>query len=251
MSTYQDVIAANKAMWAWAFTESSGTDFAPYVGVQHATGHNTFLYQQAGPFAASESIQGNTTGYVTVPFPSTLFTPFYFEFWAKLSVAPPVADISLSRSGNATLNGAGYYIHTDGHIHFQVPTQRDNDTGYVVNNAWHLYTYGHDSIGTSLLLYVDGALKHTGSLTGIVTPNPSTWGIGSDGVGTQIAPSVSISMAAVYGRLLSSSEIYANFLASTSPNEAIRLAATALSSLDQSTLADILSAVRKTYILGN
>lgn len=248
MPSYQDVVAANGAVGAWALVEAAGADFAPYIGAGHMTGQGSLVYQQTGPFATSVAVKGNTAGYLTLPFPNSITTPWWVEFWAKIT-SPPGSDVSLSRSGNAAGgNGAGLYVHTDGHLHFQVVGPRDVDTGKVIDSNWHLYQYGHtDSTGVSVQVVVDGVVDTTVSLAGIVNANPATWGFLSDAVGVQIAPSASLSYVALYPAVLTPQNAYASFLAATDPTTAM-LYAKSPSQIGTTALLNLIyAAVHKTW----
>jgi len=248
--TYQDVVRANGPFASWAFTETSGLDFVPWIGGAHLTGHNAFLYQQTGPFAGAFALTANTTGYLTLPFPGGGVAPWTVEFWLKLGAYPPAATVKPAHSGNQTTpNGAGFYILTSGVWHFQViPVSDTTLTALTPNTGWHLVQYGHtDATGTSLFLAIDGQIVSTRTLVGLTAANPQSWGFLADAVGALPCTSASISYPAVYPSVFTAPNLLSTFLAATDPTSALSLTRGAVTTIDNDLLQQILAAVRRTF----
>jgi hypothetical protein len=249
-TSYQDVVRSNGTYASWAFTETTGLDFAPWIGGAHLTGHNAFLYQQAGPFAGAFALAANTTGYLTFSFPGGGVAPWTVEFWLKLGAYPPAATIKPAHGGNQTTpNGAGFYVLTSGVWHFQViPVSDTTLTALTPDTNWHLIQFGHtDATGTTLQLAVDGQVRSTRTLVGMTAANPQSWGFLADAVGALPCTSALISYPAVYPSVFTAPQLLSTFIAATDPTSALALTRGAQQFVDNTTLQAILAAVRRTY----
>jgi len=249
MTTYQDVVAANQALWAWALVEPSGLDFAPYIGSQHLTGHGSFLYQQSGPFPTSEALKANTNGWLTVPFPLGAAAPWWVEFWVKLPSATPAVAQNMLVTGVSGSSSTSIYIATNGHIHINVVGVTDFDTGFVwPNTAWHLVQVGHiDNTGGSVGFAFDGVQVSSHSIVGATFAANSLWSIGADVNGVSPLASALFSFVAVYPGVLSGPSLLASFVAASNAAGALVYARSANNSSDTLLLQSILAAVQKTF----
>lgn len=243
MSTYQDVIAAQGAVAAWALTEAAGLSFAPYIGGQPLVGSGTFAYRQAGPFASAFGLQINVGGKLGLPFVAPVNVPVSFECWYKLAL-PLAAAQYLYYNGNAGANGNGIYVkNTDAHLHyFAGGGIIDKDLGVLwPDSAWHHFVSGVDT-NQALTFYLDGVTLFRGLLNSPLAPNPNELFIGADS-STSSATVVAIATPAYYIKALTPAQAANDFLASTDPSTA--LSNTMGSSGDL--LTSIWNAVHKVY----
>jgi hypothetical protein len=244
VSTYQDVVAAQGAVGAWAFTEAAGLAFAPYIGGSGLVGAGGFAYQQAGPFATSFGLRINVGAKVTLTFVATVQLPVTFEGWFKLAV-PPAAAQFLYYNGNAGANGNGLYVAAvNSHIHyFAGGGVADVDLGVSwPNGSWHLLDAAQDVSGV-FTLALDGVVLFRGFIPTPIAPTPNVLTLGGSST-TTAAVQLHVAMAAYYITALSPQQAAANYLASTDPDTALVSGGGG----SQSAILDlILRSVRKTY----
>jgi hypothetical protein len=223
--TYQDVVNASIPYIAWALVEASGTDFAPYAGVDHLTGAGINLYQQSGPFAASLSVHGNPGKlYNATNLP---FNKWWFqEAWFNPDASTRAVNALLCYLGLATTNGWGAYLPTaNNHIHvfFASPSQ-DVDTGITLPaNAWSLVQVGNLSGTTGEVdVAVNGVVVAQVNAANAKVAPTNGYGFGGDSVQTS-GYTGRIAFPAVYLAQQTVRSLYSRFLAATDPDAAIGL----------------------------
>ncbi len=251
MTTYQDVVAANGALGAWALTEAAGGVFVPYLGGTNLAGGGVAVYRDAGPFAASFGLRLAVGGRLRLPFATTVFPPVTNEAWFKLSVLPPVPYAYLLRAGTLAVNGNGWYVDpVANHIIYTAPGFAPIDTGFVWPDLnWHLVDWS-SSAGNVLSLYFDGRIIWRQTVAGPSTPGPNVLGYACDGNADNAKQVTTIAWPAFYPTELTPSAVYATFLAATNPVAALGYTlngAGIQGTSDSTALAAILAAVRKTY----
>lgn len=243
MSTYQDVVRAQLAVGAWAFTEAAGLNFAPYIGGTTLVGAGTFAYQQAGPFAASFGLQINVGAKVTLTFVATVVLPVTFEAWFKLATPPAAAEF-LFYNGNAALNGNGIYVATvNSHLHYFNGGGADIDLGvtWPAGGGWHLLQAAQD-VNAVFTLAIDGVVAFRGWVPPPTAPAPNVLTIGGSSTTTS-AVILQVAMAAFYILALTPPQLAANYLASTNPDLALGAGGSSVNAV----LQQILQSVRKVY----
>ena len=250
-ATYQDVIRANGAADGWALSEAAGTDFAPWVGAVHLTGSGGLLYQQAGPFAASFGLHLAAGAKLASPaFALPLSPPVSFEMWVKLDAYPPTANTVLMYMGNASANGWGLVIKTDGTLRVLESGVAFYDTGVALGGGWHLIQLGGmDRTGSVLQVGIDGVQVWAGAVAASLLPTPNAMYFGGDS-SAGATRAMTIAYPAFYNQALAGLAIRSNFMAATDPDSALALALATPGATTQSQtdlLNAILAAVRKTY----
>jgi len=134
VTTYQDIVNASFPWAAWALVEASGTDFAPYAGLQHLTATNVNVYQQAGPCPPSFSIHlnlGKLLSATSLPF----LRYFCQEGWYKPDATSGAGTRILMWIGaNSATEGWGAYLPAaNNHLHIlAAPSGPDLDTGFIL-----------------------------------------------------------------------------------------------------------------------
>lgn len=248
-TTYQDVVRANSPLGSWALTEAGGFVFVPWISASQLVGSGTFLYRQAGPFASAFGLHLAAATQIHVLFLTTVQPPFTSQLWVKLDVNPPAANGYLLKSGAST-NGAGFYVKTDGHVHWEAGGVQDIDTGTVWPDLnWHLVTWCAEST-TVQSLYLDGAIVWRTTVSAPAAPAPNVEGFASEGSGGTVNIVGTIAYPTLYPYALTPSQVAATFLAASDPATALGGTLNAGGagpggSLDL--LNQILAAVRKTF----
>lgn len=248
-TTYQDVVRADSPLGSWALTEAAGLTFAPWISASNLVGTGTFLYRQAGPFPASFGLHLGAATQIHVVFLTTVQPPFTSQVWIKLDANPPASNGYLIKSG-ASPNGAGFYVKTDGHVHWEAGGVQDVDTGFSWPDLnWHLVTWVAEAT-TVQSIYLDGAIVWRSTITAPAAPSPNVEAFASEGSGGTVNLLSTIAYPTLYPYALSPAQVAATFLAATDPATALggtinAGGATAGGSLDL--LNQILAAVRRTF----
>ena len=245
--TYQDVVKANLPLGAWALSESSGTDFVPYLGPYHLTGGGTLLYQQAGPFGASLSLHLAVGAFLhtnSMPFPSS---GGVLEAWFKLDVYPPTTTVALLYWGNSASNGNGLVVVSGGGLQAFAPGGSTVTPGINLGSGWHHVMFGNPSPSGGSAIALDGKVVYTKS-TGVggTAGNPDQVGFGSTS-SSNAAAAISVAYPAVYNNYLTPQLAGAAFVASTDPTSALAYTLVGQGQSDQSILQQILDSVRKIF----
>lgn len=250
MTTYQDVISAQVALAAWAFSEAGGTDFAPYISAQHLTGSGTFAYRQVGPFSPYFSLHVNVGAKVGFTFLQTVNPPFTTEVWFKLPSATPASNTFVFYQGAQASNGVGLYVKTDGHFHILQGGVRDTDTGVLVPDAnWHLVELISEADGATRSLALDGVIRYRAAQGGGNTPSPNQLNYCGDSAGGA-AVATDIALPAIYAYAMSAANVASNYIAQTNPAAALGGTVSqggAASGSFSDILNQILHAVQKTF----
>lgn len=250
MATYQDVIAADNALAAWAFTEASGLDFAPYISAQHLTGRGTFLYRQAGPFAAAFGLHFNVGADASFTFGLQINPPFSVEAWVRVVANPPAASAVIHYSGNSASNGSGVYIASaTSHLHLLLGGHADNDLGIIwPDTNWHLYQVAGAPDGSTETIGLDGVVRLRKPFSGAIAPSPDNMDFGGSNNQTAVTP-IELAYPALYAYELSPAQMANHYLAATNPDAAIGntlSGGAGLSGSNSDLLNKILAAVQKT-----
>lgn len=220
--SYQDVVLSNLPQVAWALVEASGSDHAPYAGLTHLTSSGTRLYQQAGPFANALSMHFNGDGGLLATNPVVFQPPLTLEMWVKLDAASSGANRVLMYYGNTSSNGFGIYIAAGSTLlsilHGGAPPIVD--TGYAMDTNWHLLQLVQETTSVADL-YVDGRLVSRPAMNGYAAPSTPI-AFMQDSLSANRAAGY-IAMPAVYPFLLSGTNAFAEFMASTDPTSALAM----------------------------
>lgn len=250
MSTYQDVVAANGALGAWALTEAAGLLFAPYLGGSNLVGTGVFDYQQAGPFGASFGLRSHIGAKTTLTFVAVVNPPATTEAWLNFAAVPPAANTLLWGTGNGGLNGVQPYLSNIGEIHVQLGGVADVNTHVLWPGVgWHLLQVASAGLGNILTVAVDGIVRFRNTVAVANAPAPNVLVFTGDSAGGA-AVLETISFPAFYATELTSAQLYASFLASTNPADALQLTLTGGAGSGASAndlLTEILAAVRRTF----
>jgi hypothetical protein len=248
--TYQDVVAANGALAAWAFTEAAGLAFAPYIGGSGLVGTGTFAYQQAGPFAASFGLQINTLSKTDLTFVATVQPPITTELWVKLASATPATRQHLYYVGNPGANGTGVDVATTGEIRFLQGGRADNALGiFWPDTLWHLVQLASAADGVTITLAIDGIVRVRRTVTISNAPAPNHLYFSGDSAAGNVVGET-IAMGAFYPYELTPTQLRSSFIAASTPGAALAttLAGAGTVLADAATILDeILAAVRKTF----
>lgn len=246
MSTYQDVVAANLARYAWALTEAAGTDFPPYIGAAHLTGSGTLLYQQSGPFATSLALHLATNARLVTPAGVVASQPTTLETWLSIDTYPPSAAVAAFYWGNSGANGVGVLIQTNGNIGYYVPPNAVIDTGVPFGSGWHLIQLGNLApTGSQVAIARDGIIVWQATSAAQVAANPNQVAFGSTPVANAGA-ALKLAFPAIYNQAITPQLALSSYLASTDPDSAMGYTlGAAANNLD--ILNQILASVRKTY----
>lgn len=249
--TYQDVVRANGGWLSWALTETSGTTFVPWLGVGNMSGSGTFLYQQTGPFATAFGLHLAASTQVHFAFTSVIQPPFTQECWIKFDSLTLATNAYLIKTGADGTNGSGFYVKsTDKHVHQEQGGVQDLDTLFVwPDTNWHLVDWVSET-GTQDSFYFDGTLMYRAAHSVGNTPSPNVEAFASNGSGTTTNVVGLIAYPTLYPRALTSTEVFAQFLASTDPTSALAFTATgggAAPGGSQAILQQILNAVFKSF----
>lgn len=250
MSTYQDVVAANNALAAWALTEAAGLAFAPYIGGSGLVGSGVFDYQQAGPFAASFGLRSHVGAKTTLTFTAVVNPPVTTEGWYKFAALPPAAADIFFGTGSGAANGVQPYLSTANEIHIQLGGVTDVNTHVAwPSTGWHLLQIASSQIGAILTMAIDGVVRWRNTTATANTPAPNTLVFTGDAVASATVATL-LAFPAFYATELTPTQLYATFLAATNPTAALPLTVTQGASSGGSTLDllnAILAAVRKTF----
>lgn len=252
MATYQDVIRSDNPYAGWALVEASGFDFAPWVGLLHLAGAATLLYQQPGPFPASEALHLAAGAKLTATFSFDPQAPFWVNGWVKFDSNVWGPANAIFQLGDNTTNGWSLYVQNDGKIHFFVPGTGggDTNTGFAwPDTNWHFVSVGNintSSAAPTIAIYVDGVIVFQGGVQGSHATAVHTLGFLTPGSSGGAARGASISYPAVFFDVLPPNSNRAEFLAATNPDAALPLTQNNPVN-DTALLNAILAAVRHTY----
>lgn len=250
MSVYQDVVAANLALAAWALTEASGLAFVPYIGGSNLVGSGAFDYQQAGPAGTDFGLRSHVGAKTTLTFVTVVNPPVTTECWIKVSNITPAATCYLIKTGNNGVNGIGFYLATNGHLHLELGGVQDIDTLITwPDTNWHLLQLASSQLGQIETVGFDGVVRYrSGTSTPTApTPNTLTFTGSSANTATQL---VTIAWPAFYAYEMSPANMAATYLALTNPTAALVSTVTgggAQAGAPSDALSKILSYVSRTY----
>lgn len=245
MTTYQDVIRANRPYAGWALTEASGATLAPWTGTMQLTLTGTVAYQQAGPFASALSMHFTGGAYVKTNVVPPWPPPGSHEFWLKLDSLTSGAARVPHAYGAFDTNGYGMTMRSatgtlieDYHAGLVSPFASLNYT--VPDLLWHHYVYVIEDT-THATLYVDGVGTGRSTLAAFIQPTLTLAFMAASNGAYPL--NGYLAYPALYPRQLTANEIYANYLAASDP--ATALAFTQQGNADL--LNQILASVRRTY----
>lgn len=247
MTTYQDVVASDLPIDAWALSESSGTAFSPYAGVDNLTGSAGLAYNQPGPFTGANGLHIPAAGTLRTPTFISLVQPLTIEAWVKLDATPPGTLTLIFYWGNSSANGSGLYVATNGHVHLYNGGVADIDTGFTVSSGWHLYQLGNaTTTDNRTIVAVDGVVIYNATPAAPATGNPQQFGFLCSATAAA-ATAGTVAMPALYPNTFGYAQAYSHFLASSSPDQALGYTRYPGASGGDSLLLQILNSVRKTY----
>jgi hypothetical protein len=208
----------------WRFDEGTGTT----AGDSSGNGNNGTIYgatYTAGKYGQALSFDG-TSSYVAVPDSSSL------QITGAITLMAWVKTNDLNKQAVITKSG-GYLLYVgtggDGAVYGYLYGTTSGWLGGstdVADGLWHLIalTYDPNAGANNFKLYVDGALNAQYTVTGSISPSTNRIGIGDrPDVGYRDFFSGTIDEARVYNRVLSASEIQADFQGG--PNNSINLVA--------------------------
>lgn len=249
MTTYQDVITANKASLAYALTEAAG-NFAPYIGAGALVATAVIDYQQVGPAGTDFGINFHAAAKATYTFAATLSPPTTFELWVKMSTVTPANHVLWS-TGTPGTNGLDMYMTNTGHLHVSGGGSWDIDTGYVWPDLnWHLLqfisTRGSQDVDT---VAIDGVIRWQTPVPVGLAPTPNVLTIGGGPAAGAVVPFL-VAWPALYLYPLNPGELAATDTAITDPAGALGQTLTgggSVSGSDRDLLLQILAAVHKTW----
>jgi hypothetical protein len=248
---YPGTIAAQGAAGYWRLNETgtvSPLPLASNLGSVGSAGNGTYIEVNRGA-AGIPGASGNTAAYcpglvdgnrIRIPWQPQWNTsgPFSVEFWTKpaqtnvaVSPASSVEFITtptqrngwLFYQGNATppqnalANGSGWAIRQYNSTGLAVQTAAATD--YTIDtNSWYHLVGVFD--GTSIKLYVNGALAASTPFTSTARPNtnsaiPLTFGARADGVAGFFTYSGGLDEPAMYNSALSAAQVLTHYQAGT------------------------------------
>jgi Concanavalin A-like lectin/glucanases superfamily len=170
--SYPAQVVADGAAAYWRLGETSGATAVEVIGGANGTISGGVTLNQAGALSDGDTamVFNGTTGYISVPS-STAITPtgsFTVETWVKTLTATEVPLVEKFDAGNAgfmlSLNnfgGGNYYALWVGNGWVEGP-------GVVADGQWH-HLVGVWN-GTTVSLYLDGALRRSIAPTGVNLP---------------------------------------------------------------------------------
>lgn len=245
MTTYQDVVRANRPYAGWALTEASGSDFAPWLGTMRLTLTGAVSYQQTGPFAGALSMHFTSGAYVKTNIVPPWNPPGSHEFWMKVDALTSGSARVPHAYGAFDTNGYGMTVRSSPgslieNYHAGTATNFGSLAYTIPDLNWHHYVYIVEDT-TTATLYVDGQGRGRVSISPFISPT-LTLAFMAASNGTYPMAGY-LAYPALYPRLLTANEVYANYLASTDPTSA--MAYTQQGNADL--LNAILAAVRRDY----
>jgi hypothetical protein len=170
--SYPDKVVTDGAAAYWRLGETSGTTAVDAIGGNNGTITGGVTLNQAGAISGGDTamVFNGTTGYISVPS-SAAITPtgsFTVETWVKTLTATEVPLVEKFDAGNAgfmfSLNnfgGGNYYALWVGNGWVEGP-------GVVADGQWH-HLVGVWN-GTTVSLYLDGAVRRSIAPTGVNLP---------------------------------------------------------------------------------
>ncbi len=221
MTTYQDVVAANLAALAFAFTEAAG-NFAPYIGAGNLVVTPTVDYRQGGPTGASSyGVNVRVGAKLTYTYAQVFFPPATTEVWVKLSTVTPAANLRLWSTGDDTANGVEFYVTPTSHLHLTGPGRYDVDTGITwPDTNWHLLQFASSQGNTLQTIGFDGVVRYQSSPGTPNAPSPNTLTLGGSS-GVVETTATLFAWPAVYLYAMNPAQMASSFIAATNPTAAL------------------------------
>jgi trimeric autotransporter adhesin len=215
--SYPDKVIRDGAAAYWRLGETTGTTAADVIGGNNGTISGGVTLNQVGAISDGDTamVFNGTTGYISVPS-SAAITPtgsFTVEAWVKTLTSTEVPLIEKFDAGNAgymlSLNnfgGGNYYALWVGNGWVEGP-------GVVADGQWH-HLVGVWN-GTTVSLYLDGALRRSIAPTGVNLPATThalemarRWDVGT-------YSNASLDEVAFYPTALSAAQVSAHYAART------------------------------------
>jgi Concanavalin A-like lectin/glucanases superfamily/Calcineurin-like phosphoesterase len=220
---YRSVVLADSPVSYWRLGEASGTTAVDELGANPGTYSNVTL-NQPGALTTdtnpSASFNG-TSSYARVPSSSSLdmTSAVTVEFWAKRRTISNGYQVIVGKPGNGQSKFENYAVWL---FNNKYQAFFGNGTSYVtaltpaVNDTnWH-YVVATDD-GSTVRIYLDGALKASTPTTLALTPNPNPLNIGRTNSGNPYFFNGWLDEVAIYPTALSATAIRAHYTAGIAP----------------------------------